>query len=138
MKQVNSILLMLIISLLFSCSSDDSNEPEISILEQNKINIIGIWAPTSSIIENGTGESELDECYLTERYEFKSDNILDITENYGLNCSELDEYSISYSITETHLDFDIDPQEIIELTPTTLKLIFIEDGIRYIDTYAKQ
>lgn len=137
MKQVKLFFLMTVIGLVFSCSNN-SNDPEISKLEQNKLNIIGIWAPTASVIENGTGESELDECYLTERLEFKSNNILDITEHYGQNCSELDEYSLDYSITETHLYYDIEPQEIIELTATTLKLIFIEDNIRYIDTYTKQ
>ena len=137
MKQENSIFLMLIIGLLFSCSSNDSNDPEISILEKNKLNIIGTWAITSSVIENGTGESELYECDLTERLKFKSNNMLDISEYVETNCSEFNEYSISYSITETHLNYDIYSQEIIELTTTKLKLIFIEDEIRYIETYKR-
>jgi hypothetical protein len=132
---MNKFFLTLFIGVLFSCSSNDSTAPELTKLEQNKINRIGVWLLTSEYEEGETPE-ELGECEL--QIEFKENNIQIITEFNEVDCSVSDEYSADYSITETHLDFDLDPSEIIELNETTLKVIWVEDVIRYIQTYTKQ
>jgi hypothetical protein len=135
MNKVKSIFLVFFLGLLISCNSDDS---EITKLDQNKINIIGIWAQTSSIIENGNGDSLLNGCDLKLRIEFKTNKVIDIYQYLGGDCKELQFSYEKYSITETELTIRNVSNEIIELSETTLIYIWNNNGNRIIDTFVKQ
>ncbi len=132
-KKTTRIFLVLTLSILFSCSSDDSDSPDINPLATE---IIGDWGLTKTV-ENGEEEIEDSDCFnmmtitatdydFTERFDFGDGNgcvLVGETESpepYTLNGSIL-------SVTD---DGESSELEIIELNSTTLILrdVFIDGG----------
>ena len=138
MKKVNKLFLVLFLGVLFSCTTDNTDENSI------ENSIVGTWKIVS-LTSNGTDElqDELDFatiCYYTEVY---TETIITDINFSGSDCkTETVDETLPYSINGTNLTYTTGDSvvvslEILELSSTTLKLqdSYQEDGESYIDIY---
>jgi len=136
-KLLKNAVLIFFVGILFSCSSEDDNNPN-----KDKASIIGIWKLISET-ENGIDITESCDLF----YVFTADQA---TVKYydDDDCTQQFSDVASYSLNNNTLTFsqgsDTFSVEVLELSATTLKIKEVdEEGSggqtnTYIETYIKQ
>jgi hypothetical protein len=134
MKKNKIFLLLLILCLIFSCSSDKDNSNS-----YNSSDIIGIW----KIIDFQENGATLDDCEMMEQREFKTDNTIKQFYFYGNNCQNSGTNDWIFTVSDNKL-FTKEPNggyngnndyiinyNIIELTATKLIIegYYVDEGV---------
>lgn len=137
MKKLN-VFFLLIVTIFASCSKDDDS----GTIDITEANLIGKWQYIAAT-SNGKPET-LNECELTNTVEYKTSGIVEHVyhEPTTIGCSK-NSYDSRWSLTGKTISYEAgdDPEEILELTSSSLKIVHTEtegtETIIFVDAYKK-